>query len=314
LFAIFGNSGTVLVYSGTDPTDWVQIGAWKMPAPISNMAFVEVDGDIFVATEKYAYWVRDLLVGGAVYAYDNSPSQPIQNLWQSVGYSSSVSNALVSHAFYLDKVDDIPIEAIVVQCSNQNTTAAELTKVSGASDACCFVYFKKYKAWAIWFLTFPAPILKIADIFYTTGSATTATVFDVEYLNSTGIQPTWSTPYFSTFPGKSQTLVGVRPFFQSTKTPAEITIGGLADYSDFRSPFSFQAKSSAVSPVTPGLLSQTVLSLPVNTYQQYRPLAPIAMQGGEISIYSRFTELSANPLSTQIYKMIAYLEDGGDLQ
>ena len=100
LFGIFGSSGTVLVYSGSDPTDWVQVGAWRMPAPVSNMAFVEVDGDIFIATKEYAYWVRDLMAGGASYAYENSPSRTIQNLWQSVGYDSSLSNALVSHAFY----------------------------------------------------------------------------------------------------------------------------------------------------------------------------------------------------------------------
>lgn len=313
LFCIFGNQGLVLMYSGTDPTDWQLIGRYQMPLLNSNISFVEIDGDIFVANNSYAYWARDLLIGGATYAYNNSPTRAIENLWQSVIYDSLASNALVSHAFYLDKVESIPIDAIIVQCSVQNTDAAQLDKISNTGPGCCFAYFRKYKAWAIWFLSFPAPVIKSGTDYFCTGSGANAALFDIVYLDSNSIQPTWSTPYLSPFIGRNQRLLGARPFFQSPEDPASITIAGIADFSDFLSPFSFQAKDSAVSPVTPGLIAVTTAELPVNSYEQYHPFAAIGVIGAGASLYARFNTISADPLSNQIYQMIAYFEDGGDL-
>lgn len=324
LFAIFGSGGRVLVYSGNDPTDWVQIGQWDMPAPISNLGFVEVDGDLFISTNLYAYWARDLLNGGAAYAYSNSPSKPIENLWQFLGWDSSVTNPAVSHSFYIDEADDVFIDTIIVQCSSISTLSA----VDDVST-CCLVYFRKYAAWAIWFTdkTY-APFRAISSSgsvlkFILTSDTSAIGVF----LYSGTFDPvygTWSCPYLAPFSGKNQRLVGVRPFYRTLSTdnlddtPGALhEIGAVANFSDFNSPFGFQAKPGALNPIVPGVAAHATIETAGNAYDRYQPYAAIGLDGSGVSAYGMMRSVTSEgvaPVTTrEIYQMIAYFEDGGDL-
>ncbi len=168
VFVIFADGGRVLVYQGDDPlsTTWNLTAQFDMPIPVSNIGFTQIDGDIFVATRKYAYWFRDLFSGGAQTAYDNSPTQPIENIWQASIWEVVVGFDYLSgeypHSFYIPELD-----AIVTQCmdtpnlgsiANYNNTAAY------------FVYFRKYKAWAVWLMTqFFNPVREISGTTYGTG-------------------------------------------------------------------------------------------------------------------------------------------------
>jgi hypothetical protein len=293
----------------------VQIGQWDMPAPISNLGFVEIDGDIFISTTKYAYWARDLLIGGAVYAYQNSPSKPIENLWQSLGYASAVSNLSVSHSYYLDSVAGIPIDAIVVQCSDQDTPAIDLNEIQSAIF-CNLVYFRQYKAWALWFLDkMYAPVREISDTFYSCGIGSLVTSLAYTGGEEEDRFPTWKTPYLNPFAGKGQMLAGVRVFYKNETAAHGLTVGAVADFSDFTLPLGLQPTPEGTAFGAAANASQQTVTLPANAYDQYRPFCAIGLQGAGISAYVQIRDeiKDDGALNKQIYQMIAYFEDGGDL-
>lgn len=321
IFVIFGNAGRVLMYSGTDPTDWVQIGQWDMPAPISNLGFVEIDGDIFVVTKQYAYWARDLLIGGAAYAYSNSPSRPVENLLQGLRYLDIPGTSNAPLAQYLGIVQGVDVDCIVITPTDAATTVPELTLLNVANvGGPSLAYFRKYKAWALWFTAFRHPAGGIPDLiagtttYYCNDLNGAFALEEISY-NSSGyvVYPTWSTPYLNPFTGKNQKLLGVRPYFGSDVP--EITVGGVADFSDLKSPYGFQAQATAVAPVTPGVYAEGTIIEPANTYEQYRPYGAIGVDGGGVSLYARMQQGTgaSYTLKKQIYQMIAYFEDGGDL-
>jgi hypothetical protein len=100
VFVIFGAGGRVLVYQGDYPgsPSWELIGDFKMPEPINEGCFAEVNGDIFVGTKTYAYWFRDLFTAGAQTAFDNRPSINIDNLWQSVTWDFGAFSSFPEYA------------------------------------------------------------------------------------------------------------------------------------------------------------------------------------------------------------------------
>jgi hypothetical protein len=320
ILVLFGDGGRVLMYSGNDPTDWVQIGQWDMPPAISSLGFTVVDGDIFVATRRYAYWARDLLIGGATYAYNNSPSRPVENLIQSLRYVDSPGTFNAPLVTYLGIVQGVDIDCIVITPTDGVTTVDSLNLLNIANTGGpSLVYFRKYKAWALWFTAFRHPIATVPAAatglltYYCNSIDGAFDVNEIGYNDVYNLEPTWSTSYLNPFSGRNQKLVGVRPFFGSDDP--EITVGGVADFSDFNSPYGFQAQATAVAPVTPGLYAKSAVVFPANSYKQYRPYGAIGVDGGGISVYLRL-EQAANEdyrLLKQIYQVVAYFEDGGEL-
>lgn len=320
IFVIFGSGGRVLMYSGTDPTDWVQIGQFDMPAPISNLAFVEIDGDVFVVTRRYVYWVRDLLIGGAAYAYTASPSAPVENLLQGLRYIDDPDNFNVPSVQYLGVVEGIDVDCIVITPTDSSNGVSSLNLQNVATTGASLVYFRKYKAWAFWFTDLRHPNITVvnpstgAANYYCNNLDGAFGLYEIKY-NSFGftLYPTWSTPYLNSFAGKNQRLVGVRPYFGSDAE--NITVGAVADFSDFNSPYGFQAQATALSPATPGIFATSDITVAANSWGQYRPFGPIGVEGGGVSLYLRLTQDSfeAYDLSKQVYQMIAYFEDGGDI-
>ena len=49
-FVITTNQGEVIVYQGTDPTDWSLVGRYVIPQPVSQFGFLENEGKIYVIT------------------------------------------------------------------------------------------------------------------------------------------------------------------------------------------------------------------------------------------------------------------------
>lgn len=328
VLVIFGTGGKVLVFEGDDPgaANWALIGSFNMPPPIGKAGFVEIDGDIFVATTEYCYWFRDLFTQGAQSAYDSSPSRPIENLYQAVYYDGiSTTNPEYAHCYYIDKVGDLNVDAIVVQCSEKNTGAAALSTIANyGNEAACFVYFRKYKAWALWLAPpFFAPIREVSDVFYglsyQNGQITkliSTTMVDIYGALSTeiDIETSWKTSYLSPFAGKAQRVNGVRPFFSNSKSGHFEKIAVIADLSDYNAPWGFYTQSN-VTNVPPGISNAEGLDLPANTWGQYNAIAAPQVIGGAVSVQltQKKTAGSIGTYSQSLYAAVAYIEDGGDL-
>ena len=220
LFVIFGSGGRVLVYQGEYPgsSTWALVAKYDMPAPISNTGFLEIDSDIFVSAQDYCYWFRDLFLQGAQSAYQNSPCRQIENIWQSAYFVGTTSLPEASYVWY-----DKNLDAIITQVAEKTTGEFDLGLIAEHNnEACWFVYFRKYKAWAVWFPTFFCqPVLEYQGAYYGTSSGYP----DIVWLDSTRltdqyagtteipIYTSWKTPYFAGFDQGTQKLSGVRIFF-----------------------------------------------------------------------------------------------------
>lgn len=342
LFVVFGDQGKVLVYQGDFPgsSSWALIGNYDMPIPNSRRSILAVDGDVFVATREYAYWLRDLIVGGRALAYSNSPSKPIQNLWAGLGWINSGPEA--PHVYELKTVSaivgldtyDVGLDAIVVQCS-EKTTNSTLTGIANyTNEAACLVYFKKYGAWALWLgAPFFAPVRFLngsyVGINYGQAVQKLASGYqDDEHGGGTGdaVVSTWKTPYISPYAGRNQRSVGIRPFYKSLNITAPQVDAGyfhkiqaIFDFSDANTAFSFYTQET-VTYVPPGNASGfSSLNPTINTYNNYNPYIGVGGVGGAVSY--QFT-LMAHPNAAtvaaytgtkQIYAATAYIEDGGDM-
>lgn len=218
IFVIFGDGGKVLIYTGDYPgsTTWNLAGNFDMPAPISNQGFVSVDGELFVATTRYCYWLRDLVQSGSTGAYQNSPTKPIENIWQAQTWSGSVVLPEHAHAYYYE-----PYDAIVCQCSQIQLGPQDVFDYN--NEAMCFVYFRKYNAWTLWAQPpFYAPIVidPNTNTYYGigTGSSVIPLIpsrnYDVfEDGTEQLIVTSWKTPYVGGFDGINQQVTGVRPYY-----------------------------------------------------------------------------------------------------
>ena len=329
VFVAFGAGGRVLVYGGEYPgsATWSLIAQFDMPQPISNVGFVEIDGDIFVATEQYCYWFRDLFSGGAQTAYFNSPTIPIENLWQGIGWSSNYTVAAVSHAFYVPKID-----AIVVMATLKNSGPNNLALLAEYQNTgVYFCYHRKYRAWSVWQAApFYTPVISSVD----NGSGTYTNTTDIyavgtktevvklentscidEYdsaSNSILIQTSWKTPYFSGFKGQGMNLKGVRLNFRNPNEAYFEKIRAIFNYSDYKAPLGWYTQSM-VTQINPGINSESNFSGSSLEYGQYNPFIGLSGNGESLSI--QFTDKRTNSASSGERSIIAatmYIESGSD--
>lgn len=321
VFVIFGSAGRVLVYQGDYPNaaNWTIIGKYDMPTPISNVGFVEIDGDIFVATNKYGYWFRDLFTGGAQTAYENSPTRPIENLWTSCVWSGNPTLPEAAHAFY-DQITD----SIIVQCSELST----LIQIGDyQNEGAYFVYSRKYKAWYLWLMTpFFTPI-RYNDA---TSAQPVGTGYFTElkflaknqpvdaYFNATAnvlidIETSWKTPYIQS-EGIAHKVNQQRLFFENTISGYFEKARVIFDYSDYNAPFGFYTQSM-VTQINPNNYGDSTLDKNSNTSNQYNGLLGATGQGGGYSIQhtQKKKALSSSSQRQAIYGSILYVEDGKEL-
>lgn len=320
VFVVFGKEGRVLVFEGDNPgsATWNLIGAYDMPAPISRRGFVEIDGDIFVSTNKYAYWFRDLFSGGAQSAYANSPSVPIENLWQAVSWTALFAEA--SHSFYVPKLD-----AIVVQCSEKNTTEAKLSSVfEYANEGVYFVYFRKYKAWALWAMTpMFAPAITSGGNVYATGyypyisglgSIPGGALDYYVALDGTwqaltiDVECSWKTPYAFLEKGIGLRLNSARAWVDLNHSNSYAVINksrALFDYSDLNAPWGFYTQNM-VTQINPGRYTETRTTVIKNAYAQYQPLLQLGGDGSGLSLQTTFQGQIPDPGFSEDFKYSIY--------
>ncbi len=323
---MMGNQGRVLIYSGDYPgsTTWLLLGNYKMPRPASNVAFVEIDGDVFVATDRYAYWLRDLLQGNAQTAYSNSPSKLIENLWSNQYWVSTPSDVQIAHCFYIDKIGGVVFDVIVCQCFSLDLVDTQ----SYTNESIYLVYHRKYKSWAVWFMSpffhpvVQKPVTGFDDPgFYAqdyrneikslvpTYAVDKSTVFSQE----PDIECTWKTPFVSPYDGKNQKVDGVRPFYNNNNSGYFHKAQAIFDFSDANAPYCF-ATQEAVTEIPAGKASGfSSLGLPDNTYDNYTGFINIGGIGGGVSF--QFTQKREDGSSEQqvqgISAATAYITDGG---
>lgn len=321
ILVIFGTGGRILVYSGEYPnaSNWTLTAKFDMPTPISNVGFVEIDGDIFVATNKYAYWLRDLFTGGAQTAYENSPSRPIENLWTSCQWSANRNLPEVSHAFY-DQITD----SIIVQCSELNT----LIQIANyENEGAYFVYSRKYKAWSLWLMTplftpvrynSPTDSAPIGTGYFTELKflATSQPVdswFDSSTVQYIDIETSWKTPYIQS-EGIAHKINQQRVFFENTNSGYFEMVRAIFDYSDYNAPFGFYTQST-VTPINPENFGSSTLDMNANSSSQYNGLLGAYGQGGSYSIqHTQKKKVGSNSSQRQaIYGCTLYVEDGKEL-
>lgn len=317
VLVIFGSGGKVLVYQGDYPgsATWDLLGKFDMPKPSSNITFVEVDGDIFVGAAAYAYWFRDLFTGGSQAAYINSPSRPIENLWQGC-YALGDTNGGDS-SYYEPKLD-----AIVTSRTNPDVATA---LGDGIID---LVYFRKYKAWAVWHfnsgLTWPiiqGGTASVPVIYGTEGGVAavkqlTHDNMADQFLSAGGddIEATWKTPYIQPVAGMSTKLNAVRPFYQNSVTGYFEKIRAIVDFSDYNSPFGWYTPST-VTAINPGFYADQGLDLPAATWSQFSPHVGLGIAGTVFSLqFTQKRKAASSATQTQaMHAAFCYMEQGGGI-
>lgn len=323
IFVIFGNGGRVLVYQGDYPNSpsWELIGDFKMTEPISELGFVEVNGDIFVATSSYAYWFRDLFTADAETAYRNRPSKAIDNLWQTVLWGSSTL-ITDSHCFYLPFLN-----AVIAQCSQYTVDPPFNVEIAGYDNITCyFVYSLEYKAWSLWFsqpFFYPAIDMGL----YVAGFNSDGGV--VQYLNQAGwddgqaiLDPrintttSWKTPYYYPQAGKNRQLSGVKPYFRNQQNGQLSLIQAIYDLSDYNAPFGFYVQpTSADYPVSPENATNGDISVATNTTSIYTEFCGVSGNGAGVSIQFSQSTIDAdvgNDLPQTIFTASMTLEEGAN--
>lgn len=300
-FVIFGDEGRVLVYEGDNPgsATWNLVATFDMPTPVSRLGFVEIDGDIFVATAKYAYWFRDLFSGGAQSAYENSPSIPVENLWTTLYWGSNLSlTSAASHVFYYPEQD-----AIIVQCQSFTQDGeggpSGLTSIFDYENAACFlVYFRKYRAWALWGMSpYTFPVRTISGVTYATPGTLNGVVrlikngyvdvyFDVNGdPQSIDIESSWKTPYAFLDKGIGLSLKSARIWAEidTQETLAAIEkIRAIFDYTDLNAPWGFYSQQS-VTDIPPGRSTDCRITVAAIPSFQYHPVVQLGGDGGGLS-------------------------------
>jgi len=334
MLVVFGNRGKVLIYSGTDPGSptWALIANYSMPTPVSNVGFVEIDGDIWVSTKRYAYWFRDLFQGGAQTAWENSPSRPIENIWQGGNWASTTTLAEVSHSFYEPTLD-----AVITQTSDATTNFEWNKLASYQNEGACYVYFRKTKGWAFWMTTpFFWPVQSdggTPETIY--GAAYRAQITKLEHdyqldeynsdnttTNTIKICTSWKTPYFNPFDGNIQVVQGLRAFYENTWNNSLFKVRAIYDMSDYNAPLGFYTQPTASSDIPPGLYFESTKSGQSgpgsyhgydNSWSQYNYNLGLGGQGGGVSFQiSQTVESNSGSSSRQsIYGVTAYVGDGG---
>lgn len=327
VLVIFGDGGKVIIYTGEYPKDpsWDQMASYNMPPPISNLGFIELNGDAFVASTQYAYFFRDLILGGAQSAYESSPSWPIENIWAGTFWVNSAVLPETSHCYY-----DSVLDAIITQSSDLSSGPNNFGLVANYSnEAMCFVYFRKYRAWTVWFTTpFFAPVVSRGSggttELYGTGyithivKLTRGNAIDQVTDGSTNIdipiEASWKTPYVSPFEGRLQKVNGIRPYFEHSLSGYLEKCRVVFDNSDYNSTLGWYTQSM-VSQINPGNYQDSKLDIAARQWKQYHERLGGGGIGGGFSVQftQRAKSSSSATQSQSLYAAVAYVEDGGEL-
>lgn len=318
ILVIFCSGGRVLAYSGGYPgsADWVLISKIDMPRPISNVGFVEIDGDIWVSTRDYAYWARDLFTKDAQSAYNNSPTIPIENIWKGVSWSS-FNAPEVSHAFYEPELD-----AIITQCAEASSGYTNIGSYAQYdNEGAYFVYFRRYKAWAVWLAP---PIFTPVIYPYCTGYDANISQISHGYIQDFikalsgdqyfDVETSWKTPYMEPNSGRVYKCNGVRPFFEDPDGGYFDKIRAIFNYSDYQTKIGWYTQSM-LPPQDPGIFGEGSIELPAIPYNQYQALSGAVGQGYTFSFQFTFKRKTGGAIegNKSIYGANCYIEDGGQL-
>lgn len=327
VLVVVGSGGKVLMFQGDFPTstNWQIIGNYNMPpAGVNN--FVQIDGDIFVASQDYAYWMRDLLSGGTLAAYINSPSAPLQGLWENQGWQSLMPFILPETAFchYVGKCSSSADESLdVIICAAQ--ADGRITAQLGiyGNEMIYFVYHRKYKAWTIWMMPpFFYPVVQKTGY----GAYSASYNQDLNFLDCTkavddfasatttfDIETSWKTPFIAPYGGRNQQSLGIRPVFKNTESGYMHRIQAIYDWSDANTPYNMYTNEQKTE-VPPGKRNGFQnAALSNNTYDVYNPLINIGGIGGSVS-YQITQKRKASTTVDQTHKVFAlsaYISDGG---
>ena len=284
LLVVFGDGGKILAFAGDYPasSNWQLIGSYDMATPASNVSYVEIDGNIWISTREYAYWLLDVLNGSPAYAYENSPSRSIEDLWQYQRWLAQ-GNPEDPHTFF-----DPFFDAIICQCSQVNILFSNY-----GNEAIYFVYFRKYKAWSVWAMaSFFTPVIRDANnnLYASTYDSevvklTPGYMTDfLDYSNSTyQIYASWKTPYIGSFKGSSTKINSVRPYFKNTYSGYLEQLNVISDYSDSNVLFSLYVQPPGI-PEPPLRYTSASLNLPTNTSNFYNGLLVTGGDGDSVSI------------------------------
>lgn len=303
IFIIFGNRGKVLVYTGSYPgsADWQIIGNYTMPAPAGNVAFTEIDGDIFVATNRYGYWFSALFSGGTQSAYNSSPTRPIENIWQLASWNTFPfpTNQESPYVTYYE-----PLDCIIVNCYNGYAGFPGFDILNNIAfyqnESIYFVYFRKYNAWTIWMNTpFKFPIVQTGSVIQGVSDVGSVVqynlqrVFDQYYYQNSGLRylpitTSWKTPYYYPQSGKTRNVAGVQPFYRNTENGDFHLVQIIFDQSDLNAPFGFYSQPTASTPILPAIYTDGTINLTSQSSNVYRGFCGV---GGEGACFSaQFTQ------------------------
>jgi len=340
VFVIFGDAGKVLVYQGDYPASstWNLIGNYDMSAPQSGASFLEIDGDIWVSADRYAYWFSVLFSEGVQGAQAGSPTRAVENIWQNQQFVLTFTSPRNSTC-YLPSLDAIMVNFGAFDPSY--TVAGYFTSSSFVNvSRGILVYFRKYNAWAIWYMPpFDWPIREMEDsngtpwlygirntaalgslagyinrISYTTNYGTDLTSSNPVNTYQ-DIVTSWKTPFINAFVGKLQKVCGVRPFFQSSLNGFLNKLRLIFDYSDYNAPFGFYTQPAAPAQINPGNYADAQVDVPTTTWDNYSPYVSVSGIGGGVSLQVTMQPkaASANEQLNEIYAATLYIEDGGDM-
>lgn len=323
VLVIFGSGGRVLVYAGDHPNaaNASLIGKFDMPAPAGRVGFAEVDGDVFVTTAEYCYWVRDLISTGAQSAYENSPTKPIQGMWQSLTWVQPTSVVVEPYAVYIAALD-------LILCSPVNKGLLPTT-FDYESDRVILAYHKTLGAWSLWgSAPFAWPVIAVSgsasNVAYGTNDnaqvlSLNPTLAQDAYSSGATqsnvlIETSWKTPYFAAFEGVGNKVNSVRVWFENTISGYFEKVRAIFDYSDYNVSLGWYTQSTvtAVNPANYGDGKEDGANQASN---QYHPIIGASGAGGGVSF--QFTQKAKSGSSTtqnqSIYAATAYIEEAGEL-
>ena len=339
VLVLFGTGGKVLIYSGDwpDSDNWQLVASYNMPKPASLVSFLEIDGDIMVATPEYCYWFRDLLNAGAISAYENRPSKPIQNLWQSLDWETTISDYRSAHIFYIKNLlnsDDeniTNIDAIVFQSAYGAAPGEALGTMANYENYSVYLaYMRNTKSWALWLMThFYSPVKQgldantlealgsvgdiktltignLVDEYFSTGSTS---VVDID------IECNWKTPLIQPFKGVEIAVKGVRLFFKNSISGFFNLIRTIYDFSDFGTKFAFATQDTSGSPLNPANSNSSGIDGSTISYGIYSTLTNPGGIGAGVSIQFNFQRKNGSS-EDQIQEILGatiLADDGGVL-
>lgn len=326
LFVIFGTGGKVLVYAGDSPgsANWGLVGKYDMPPLRGQNVFAEIDGDIFVASEDYCYWFKDLLNGGAQSAYENSPTKDIQNIWKAFAPNS---------CWHITEMDVIVCMVVSGSATTFNMLSWFNYGVYTAVSDNYFgwlVYHKALRCFSFWGMppTVTACGAQEVDItgtgapksFYFPGLGSILQLdltkaVDVTTVHGTiPIETSWKTPYFAAFEGVGNKVNSVRVWFENTISGYFEKVRAIFDYSDYNVSLGWYTQSM-VTQVNPANYGDGKEDGANQASNQYHPIIGASGAGGGVSF--QFTQKAKSGSSTtqnqSIYAATAYIEEAGEL-